>query len=61
VTDRIGLDRCWEELAAARLLADEGFKAQAVSRTYFAASDAAIRDAVRVVGEVELWLDGRSP
>lgn len=120
MTDRVGLARCREELAAARLLADEGFKAQAVSRAYFAAfyaaetallelgetrskhsgvisafvhllvrsgqldqevgrllrslferrneadyapvdvppkeADAAIRDADRVVGEVELWL-----
>jgi uncharacterized protein (UPF0332 family) len=41
VTDRTGLDRCREELAAARLLADEGFEAQAVSRAYFAAFYAA--------------------
>lgn len=32
-----GLERCWEELAAARLLAGKGFEAQAVSRAYFAA------------------------
>jgi len=36
-----GLDRCREELAAARLLADKGFSAQAVSRAYFAAFFAA--------------------
>lgn len=41
MTDRTGLDRCREELAAARLLADEGFEAQAVSRAYFAAFYAA--------------------
>ena len=32
MTDRTGLGRCREELAAARLLADKGFEAQAVSR-----------------------------
>jgi uncharacterized protein (UPF0332 family) len=37
VTDRTGPARCWEELAAARLLAAKGFEAQAVSRAYFAA------------------------
>jgi uncharacterized protein (UPF0332 family) len=36
-----GLERCWEELAAARLLAGKGFEAQAVSRAYFAAFFAA--------------------
>ena len=36
-----GLARCQEELAAARLLADKGFSAQAVSRAYFAAFFAA--------------------
>jgi uncharacterized protein (UPF0332 family) len=41
VTDRTGLERCREELAAARLLAGEGFEAQAVSRAYFAAFFAA--------------------
>jgi uncharacterized protein (UPF0332 family) len=41
VTDRTGLERCWEELAAARLLAGKGFEAQAVSRAYFAAFYAA--------------------
>jgi uncharacterized protein (UPF0332 family) len=41
VTDRSGLERCWEELAAARLLAGKGFEAQAVSRAYFAAFYAA--------------------
>jgi len=41
VTERIGLERCWEELAAARLLAGKGFEAQAVSRAYFAAFFAA--------------------
>jgi uncharacterized protein (UPF0332 family) len=41
VTDRSGPDRCREELAAARLLADNGFEAQAVSRAYFAAFFAA--------------------
>lgn len=41
MTDRTGLERCWEELAAARLLAGKGFEAQAVSRAYFAAFYAA--------------------
>ncbi len=41
MTERIGLERCWEELAAARLLAGKGFEAQAVSRAYFAAFFAA--------------------
>lgn len=41
MTDRVGLERCWEELAAARLLAGSGFEAQAVSRAYFAAFFAA--------------------
>ncbi len=41
MTDREGLERCWEELAAARLLAGKGFEAQAVSRAYFAAFFAA--------------------
>jgi uncharacterized protein (UPF0332 family) len=41
VTGRTGMDRCREELAAARLLADKGFEAQAVSRAYLAAFFAA--------------------
>ena len=41
MTDRVGLERCREELAAARLLAGKGFEAQAVSRAYFAAFFAA--------------------
>jgi uncharacterized protein (UPF0332 family) len=41
VSDRSGPDRCREELAAARLLANNGFEAQAVSRAYFAAFFAA--------------------
>lgn len=41
MTDRNGLERCWQELAAARLLAGKGFEAQAVSRAYFAAFFAA--------------------
>lgn len=41
MTDRTGLERCSEELAAARLLAGKGFEAQAVSRAYFAAFFAA--------------------
>jgi uncharacterized protein (UPF0332 family) len=41
VTGRAGLDRCWEELEAARLLGSKGFAAQAVSRAYFAAFYAA--------------------
>jgi uncharacterized protein (UPF0332 family) len=41
VTDRVGLERCREELAAARLLAGKGFEAQSVSRAYFAAFFAA--------------------
>jgi uncharacterized protein (UPF0332 family) len=50
VTDRTGLERCWEELAAARLLAGKGFEAQAVSRAYFAAFYAA-EAALLVLGE----------
>jgi uncharacterized protein (UPF0332 family) len=50
VTNRIGLDRCREELAAARLLADKGFEAQAVSRAYFAAFYAA-ETALLALGE----------
>jgi len=41
VTERSGLARCREELAAARLLAEKGFEAQAVSRAYYAAFFAA--------------------
>jgi uncharacterized protein (UPF0332 family) len=41
VTDRSGLNRSREELAAARFLAGGGFQAQAVSRAYFAAFFAA--------------------
>jgi uncharacterized protein (UPF0332 family) len=41
VTDATGLGRCREELAAARLLAANGFQAQAISRAYFAAFYAA--------------------
>lgn len=37
MTGWTGLERCREELAAARLLAGKGFEAQAVSRAYFAA------------------------
>jgi uncharacterized protein (UPF0332 family) len=50
VTDRAGLERCWEELAAARLLAGKGFEAQAVSRAYFAAFFAA-EAALMALGE----------
>jgi uncharacterized protein (UPF0332 family) len=50
VTSRTGLERCWEELAAARLLADKGFTAQAVSRAYFATFFAA-EAALLVLGE----------
>jgi uncharacterized protein len=50
VTDRSGLARCREELAAARLLAAEGFEAQAVSRAYFAAFFAA-ETALLALGE----------
>jgi uncharacterized protein (UPF0332 family) len=50
VTDRVGLERCWEELAAARLLAGKGFEAQAVSRAYFAAFFAA-EAALMALGE----------
>ena len=41
MTDRSGLNRSREELAAARFLAGGGFQAQAVSRAYFAAFFAA--------------------
>jgi uncharacterized protein (UPF0332 family) len=50
MTRRTGLERCWEELAAARLLAGKGFEAQAVSRAYFAAFFAA-EAALLVLGE----------
>ncbi len=50
MTDRTGLDRCWEELAAARLLASNGFEAQAVSSAYFAAFFAA-EAALSALGE----------
>jgi hypothetical protein len=50
VSDRTGLERCWEELAAARLLAGKGFEAQAVSRAYFAAFFAA-EAALMALGE----------
>jgi uncharacterized protein (UPF0332 family) len=50
VTDRAGLARCREELAAARLLADKGFTAQAVSRAYYAAFFAA-ETALLALGE----------
>ena len=50
MTDRAGLERCWEELAAARLLAGKGFEAQAVSRAYFAAFFAA-EAALMALGE----------
>jgi uncharacterized protein (UPF0332 family) len=50
MTDRTGLARCIEELAAARLLADKGFEAQAVSRAYFAAFFAA-ETALLALGE----------
>ena len=50
MTDRAGLDRCREELAAARLLADKGFTSQAVSRSYYAAFFAA-ETALLALGE----------
>ncbi len=50
MTGRAGLERCWEELAAARLLAGKGFEAQAVSRAYFAAFFAA-EAALMALGE----------
>jgi uncharacterized protein (UPF0332 family) len=50
VTGRAGLDRCREELAAARLLADKGFTAQALSRAYYAAFFAA-ETALLALGE----------
>lgn len=45
-----GLPRSRRELAAARLLADEGFRAQTISRAYFAAFYAADA-ALQTVGE----------
>jgi uncharacterized protein (UPF0332 family) len=50
VTSRVGLDRSRQEQAAARLLADQGFEAQAVSRAYFAAFFAA-ETALLALGE----------
>ena len=50
MTDRTGLIRCREELAAARLLADKGFEAQAISRAYFGAFFAA-ETALLAIGE----------
>jgi uncharacterized protein (UPF0332 family) len=46
-----GLERGRQELAAAQLLVDHGFAAQAVSRAYFAAFYAA-EEALLAVGEV---------
>src|SRR5574341_683581 len=51
MTDRTGLERCWEELAAARLLAGKGFEAQAISRADFAAFFAA-EAALLALGEM---------
>jgi uncharacterized protein (UPF0332 family) len=51
VSDPAGLTRARDELAAARLLAEHGFAAQAVSRSYFAAFYAA-EAALLAVGEV---------
>lgn len=48
---RVGLDRSREEIAAARLLAERGFAAQAVSRAYFGAFHAA-EAALLSLGEV---------
>jgi uncharacterized protein (UPF0332 family) len=50
VSDRTGIARCREELAAARLLADKGFEAQAISRAYLAAFFAA-ETALLALGE----------
>jgi uncharacterized protein (UPF0332 family) len=50
VTHRTDLARSRDELAAARLLADNGFEAQAVSRAYFAAFFAA-ETALLTLGE----------
>ena len=50
MTNHAGLARCREELAAARLLANKGFTAQAVSRAYFAAFFAA-ETALLALGE----------
>ena len=49
--DPAGLERSCQELAAARLLLDNGFAAQAVSRAYYAAFYAA-EEALLRVGEV---------
>lgn len=51
MSDPAGLIRAREELAAAQLLAENGFAAQAVSRSYFAAFYAA-EAALLSVGEV---------
>ena len=51
VSESGGLVRANEELAAAQLLADHGFPAQAVSRSYYAAFYAA-EEALLVIGEV---------
>ena len=51
MNDSGGLVRAHEELAAAQLLADHGFAAQAVSRSYYAAFYAA-EEALLVIGEV---------
>jgi uncharacterized protein (UPF0332 family) len=58
MTDRAGLARCREELAAARLLADKGFEAQAVSHAYFAAFFAA-ETALLALGETRSKHSGR--
>jgi uncharacterized protein (UPF0332 family) len=50
VTGRTELARSREELAAARLLADNGFEAQALSRAYYAAFFAA-ETALLLLGE----------
>jgi uncharacterized protein (UPF0332 family) len=47
----VGLDRSRQEIAAARLLAERGFAAQAVCRAYFAALYAA-EAALLALGEV---------
>ena len=51
MTELPGLERAKRELQAARLLAKNGFAAQAISRSYFAAFYAA-EAALLVVGEV---------
>jgi uncharacterized protein (UPF0332 family) len=57
VSDRTGIARCREELAAARLLADKGFEAQAVSRAYLAAFFAA-ETALLALGETRSMHSG---